>query len=221
MERNNILLSAHLRKLLCLTSHDPQYILDDVNDLELNDDDYITSNADIIESITQLNLPAFVSIDASLEGTSATTTINIVIPDVRRQDIDMEWQHRPAKTILTRIWKLPSQWGTGDTCINMAEAIGFILGDYTIPQDMPVIYITDSDNARTLQCNISKKSTFTHRQLIRKVKQGIDQAISNHLDFLTSQWPHEETLSAQTLDMYKRGEKLCQRWADLHKKTNQ
>ncbi len=218
MERNNILLSAHLRKLLCLTSHDPQYILDDVNNLEVNDDDYITSNADIIESITQLNLPAFVSIDASLEGTSATTTINIVIPDVREQDIDMEWQHRPAKTILTRIWKLPSQWGTGDTCINMAEAIGFILGDYTIPQDMPVIYITDSDNARTLQRNISKKSTFTHRQLIRKVKQGIDQAISNHLDFLTSQWPHAETLNAQTLDMYKRGEILCQSWADLHKK---
>ena len=127
---------------------------------------------------------------------------------------DMEWQHRPAKVVLSRIWKLPRQWGTGETCINMAEAFGFILGDYTIPPDIPVIYITDSNNARTLQRNIYKKSSLTHRQLVRKVKQGIDQAIANHLDFLTSQWPPEETLNAQTLDMYKRGEELCLRWAN-------
>ncbi len=40
----------------------------------------------------------------------------------------MEWQQRPAKPILTRAWKLPEQLGTGKTCINMAEAVGFILG---------------------------------------------------------------------------------------------
>jgi hypothetical protein len=69
-------------------------------------------NEDVMELIMQLNLPAFISIDASLEGTSATTSVNIVIPDVQPEDVEKEWQHRPAKTILTRIWKLPSQWGT-------------------------------------------------------------------------------------------------------------
>jgi hypothetical protein len=29
----------------------------------------------------------------------------------------------------------------------MAEAIGFIIGEYTIPPNMPIIYMTDSDNA--------------------------------------------------------------------------
>jgi len=128
MAHNNVALSAHLR-------FDNEYV----------------KNEDVMELITQLNLPAFISIDASLEGTSATTSVNIIIPDVQPEDVEKEWQHRPARTILTRIWKLPSQWGTGTTCINMAEALGFIIGDYTIPHNMPVIYITDSDNARTLQ----------------------------------------------------------------------
>jgi hypothetical protein len=102
----------------------------------------------------------------------------------------------------------------------MAEALGFIIGDYTIPHNMPVIYITDSDNARTLQRNISRKSQFTHRHLIRQIKRGIDQAIANHLDFLTSQWPHEENLSEQTLEMYRRGEELCQIWANPKAERN-
>jgi len=216
---NNVALSAHLRQLLCLTSNDPQYIHEDTAVVEFFDNKYV-KNEDVMELIMQLNLPAFISIDASLEGTSDTTSVNIVIPDVQPEDVEKEWQHCPAKTILTRIWKLPSQWGTGTTCINMAEALGFIIGDYTIPHNMPVIYITDSDNARTLQRNISRKSQFTHRHLIRQIKQGIDQAIANHLDFLTSQWPHEENLSEQTLEMYRRGEELCQIWANPKAERN-
>jgi len=150
MAHNNVALSAHLHQLLCLTSNDPQYIHEDTAVVELFDNEYV-KNEDVMELITQLNLPAFISIDASLEGTSDTTSVNIVIPDVQPEDVEKEWQHCPAKTILTRIWKLPSQWGTGTTCINMAEALGFIIGDYTIPHNMPVMYITDSDNARTLQ----------------------------------------------------------------------
>jgi hypothetical protein len=56
--------------------------------------------------------------------------------------------------------------------------------------------------------------------LIRQIKQGIDQAIANHLDFLTSQWPHEENLSEQTLEMYRRGEELCQIWANPKAERN-
>jgi hypothetical protein len=85
---------------------------------------------------------------------------------------------------------------------------------------MPIIYIIDLDNARTLQGNISKKAQFTHRHLIRKIKQGIDCSIANHLEFLTSQWPHEEDLSAHTLNKYRRGEELCQHWVNLQANQN-
>jgi hypothetical protein len=33
----------------------------------------------------------------------------------------------------------------------MAESIGLIIGEYTIPSDLPVIYITDSNNTRPLK----------------------------------------------------------------------
>jgi hypothetical protein len=39
----------------------------------------------------------------------------------------------------------------------MAEAIGFFIGEYTIPANLPVIYITDSNNARSLQKRIKIK----------------------------------------------------------------
>jgi hypothetical protein len=63
----------------------------------------------------------------------------------------------------------------------MAKALGFIIGKYTIPVDQPIIYITDSNNARTLQQNISNGDKFTHQKMFRNVKQGIDHSITNHL----------------------------------------
>jgi hypothetical protein len=64
------------------------------------------------------------------------------------------------------------------TFINMAKAIGFIIGEYAIPSDLPIIYITDSNNARTLQRNIKNQDMFTHQKMIRNVKQGIDHSIA-------------------------------------------
>ena len=71
---------------------------------------------------------------------------------------------------------------------------------------MPIIYITDSNNARTLQQNVRFKNKFTHRKMIRQVKQGINHAMANHLEYLTDKWPREEQLTRYTLELYKRGE---------------
>ena len=95
----------------------------------------------------------------------------------------------------------------------MAEALGFIIGEYTIPPDLPVIYITDSNNARTLQRNVKNKAKFTHRQMVRCVKQGIDQSIANHLELLTSKWIPEDQLSHSTRRLYAKGEEICKFWA--------
>jgi len=54
----------------------------------------------------------------------------------------------------------------------MAESIGFILGEYTIPAHLPIIYITDSNNARTLQRRVRHINNYTHRQRVRQIKQG-------------------------------------------------
>jgi hypothetical protein len=95
----------------------------------------------------------------------------------------------------------------------MAEVLGLILGEYMIPSEMPVIFITDSENARTLQRNIRNKSQHTHRAYIQRVKQGIDTALANHLEHLIAQWPREDRLNSFMWDTYERGEQICKLWA--------
>ena len=95
----------------------------------------------------------------------------------------------------------------------MAETMGFIIGDYTIPSDTPIICITDSNNAFTLQRKMKNGHRFTHQKMIRGIKQGIDQSITNHLEYLTSKWPKEDRLSPHVRNMYKRGENICHIWA--------
>ena len=114
-----------------------------------------------------------------------------------------------------RSWRLPKQWGTGKACINMAESIGFIIGAYTVPPDIPVLYITDSNNARTLQRNVKNNKGFTHRKMVRCVKQGIDQSIANHLEYLTSQWLSEDQIDENMNRLYAKGEEACKQWV-LH-----
>lgn len=111
----------------------------------------------------------------------ATVSMSIIAPHIKNTDTEDEWQKRTAKVLLIRSWRLPQQWGTGLTCINVAEALGFIIGKYTIPMDLPVIYITDSTKARALQRNVKNKNKFTHQQMIRHVKQGIDRIHSESL----------------------------------------
>ena len=109
---------------------------------------------EIIEDALQHDLPIFVSIDGSIDDSNlATTSISIVAPDIRDTDEkdSMAWQSRLAKVLLIRSWQLPKQWGAVKASINMTESLGFIIGEYTIPPDLPTIYITDSNNARTLQ----------------------------------------------------------------------
>ena len=64
----------------------------------------------------------------------------------------------------------------------MAEALGFIIGEYTIPAEIPVIYVTDSNNARCLQKRIRNSDTYTDRKIVRSIKQGINYSIANHLE---------------------------------------
>jgi hypothetical protein len=147
-----------------------------------NNDDSSFDNSildhEILECAMQHDLPIFVSIDGSLDENGVTTTsISIVAPDINDHDDvgSLNWQHRIVKILLICSWRLPKQW---DTCINMAELIGFILGEYTIPSDLPIIYITDSNNARVLQRRVKNKEDFTHQKMVRCVKQGIDYSIA-------------------------------------------
>jgi hypothetical protein len=107
-----------------------------------------------MEHASQHDLPIFVSIDGSVDDLGiATSTVSILAPDIREtDDIDSyEWQDRLARVLLIRSWRLPKYWGTAIADINMAEALGFILGEYTIPSGFQIIYVTDSNNAHTLQ----------------------------------------------------------------------
>jgi hypothetical protein len=97
---------------------------------------------EILERAMQHDLPIIISIDGSLDEYSVvTTSISIVAPDINDHDEvgSLNWQHRIAKLLLIHSWRLPKQWGTSQACINMAESIGFILGEYTIPSDLPIM----------------------------------------------------------------------------------
>jgi hypothetical protein len=131
------------------------------------DPEIYLSDMEILDAALQHDLPIFVSIDGSFDDEGvACTTISVLAPDIRDTNMinSNAWQNRLAKVLLICSWRLPTYWGTGTAGINMAEAIGFILGEYTIPADLPIIYITDSNNARTLQRNIVNLKKFTHRK---------------------------------------------------------
>jgi len=162
-------------------------------------------------------LPLCISIDGSLDSQGvATTTITILAPDIRDDDsLDCNiWENRPAKALLIRSWWLPLKWGTGSTSINMAESIGFILGEYSITADVPILYITDSNNARALQKNLKHTINLTHRKLVWHIKQGIDYAIANHLEYLTNKWPCYEQLDYHAQRQIRNGETLCEIWVN-------
>ena len=211
MQSNSESLSAHLTTILRLK---PDINATDATEANDPEENYPLSDLEILEYATQHDLPVFVCIDGSLSDDGiATVSVSLVAPDIQPKDLATEWEHRLAKILLTRSWRLPEHWGTGLTCINMAEALGFIIGEYTIPPEFPIIYITDSNNARTLQRNVRNRDSFTHRKLIRCVKQGIDHPIANHLEFLTSKWRHVDQLSPAMKRLYKRGEDICKLWA--------
>jgi hypothetical protein len=224
MQQNSELLSAHLKRLLHLQNK----ILDDdaPNDREddsldsIYDEDRLVLDHKILQHVAQLEIPIFLSIDASLDKGEAVSSISIVVPDTRENDTGLEWHDRPAKSLFTRAWRVPKYWGTTEVCISMAETFGFIIGEYSIPTDMPIIHITDSNNARTLQRNIKQGEQYTHRYMIRHIKQGIDHAIANHLEYLTSLWPQEENLDPYILELYKKGEDICRVWASKQMSGN-
>jgi len=209
MQNNSEKLSIHLKNILCLSKCSTQ--LD-------NDNTYAGGNRplrndEILDYATMHDLPIFIGIDGSLKDDFAIVSICIVAPNILLTDYDNEWHSRPPKILLIRTWKLPKQWGTSQTCINMAETLGFIIGEYSIPSDLPIIFITNSNNARTLQRNLKNNDSFTHRKLIRQVKQGIEHSIANHLEHLTKNWPKIEQLYPYTLELYKKGEEICKIWA--------
>ena len=200
MEFNSTHLSIHLKNILCLTP--------DKYESPTNQSTNI-SDQEIMDQAVQHDLPIFVSIDGSVDDKDNTmVSISIVGPDIRESDFALEWKERTAKVLLIRFWCLPSRWGTSKVCINMAESLGFILGEYTIPAHMPVIYITDSNNARTLKRHLTCIADFTHRKQVRSIKQGIDNSIANHLEHLLRQRPSQERLSEYNKRLYKRGERV-------------
>lgn len=187
MRQNSEELSQHLCNILRLNADSYE------NDYEISQlDNLYRANHEILDLAVQHDLPIFISIDGSLDDEGiATTSVSIISPDMRdTYDINSKaWQDRQAIILLICLWRLPKSWGTGQASINMAESIGFIIGEYTIPTDMPIIYITDSNNARTVQRNLKNIDDFTHRKKVRQVKQGINYAIANYLEYLTKKWP--------------------------------
>jgi hypothetical protein len=207
MKQNSELLSQHLASLLRL-----KYDREDNMNTPNVDEEYL-SDQEILSYATQHNLPLTISIDGSFNSEEgiATTTICITAPDIRETDPpDSDiWQYRCAKVLLIRSWRLPKKWGTGKATINLAESIGFILGAYTAPLGLPILHVTDSANARTLQRNVRHMNDFTLRKQMRTIIQGINSAVANHLEYLTAQWPDQHQDGSFEKQLYDQGLAWC------------
>jgi hypothetical protein len=103
MQENSEQLSAHLKNILSLSDEDTSK----APFTEEADTYTPMQNAEILNSAMQHDLPIVAGIDGSLANGDTTVSISIVAPDMRNGDIDMEWQHQPAKVLLIRSWKLP------------------------------------------------------------------------------------------------------------------
>jgi hypothetical protein len=117
MRENSEVLSKHLHSLLRLDTDD--MTVDEIDETITSTE--TMSNNEILYYATQHDLPIFVSMDGGLENGIATISITIVAPHILDTDEDDEWQNRPAKALLIRSWRLPREWGSNETCINMAE----------------------------------------------------------------------------------------------------
>jgi len=92
MQQNSKLLSAHFKRLLHLQNE----ILDDdaPNDREddsldsIYDEDRLVLDHEILQHVAQLEIPIFLSIDASLDKGEAVSSISIVVPDTREKTQD-------------------------------------------------------------------------------------------------------------------------------------
>jgi len=54
---------------------------------------------------------------------------------------------------------------------------------------------------------------FTHRKIIRQVKQGINASIANHLEYLSAQRNNVEDLSPEKI-LLNNGIERCKIWAE-------
>jgi hypothetical protein len=134
------------------------------------------SDSEILEYAMQHNMPIFLSVDDSFDKQGvANTTASIVAPDIRYTDNPQshDWQNKMAEILIIRSWRLPRRWGTGIVDINMAESLAFIIGEYTFPSGIPIINITDSNNARTLQRNIKSLDDFTHTKFDKSKRHSV------------------------------------------------
>jgi len=156
---------------------------DSNDDSVLNDSDRLIHNEEILDFVLQFDLPIFLSIDTSLQNRAAVSSVSLVTPDIRPNDEDNEWHHRRPRTLITRAWKLPEHGEQAKSALIWRKSY--------------------SENARMLQRNIRNKSQHTHRAYIRRVKQGIDTALANHLEHLIAQWPREDRLNTFMRDTYE------------------
>ena len=170
------------------------------------------SDHDIIHLAERHGLPLAIAIDGSYSNQRATTNISIISPDIHEEDTGNEWQDRLGIILLSRSIILPERWGYNESTINMAESLGILMSEYSLPSATPAMYITDSQNARSLHYNLNKGQDLTNCSLIRKVLQGIHQPIANQLSYALSQRYKEEDLCYEMHNRLIKGQQTCQEW---------
>jgi hypothetical protein len=162
MHQNSQNLVTHLRQILQLNPNQEEQDGGSKDRMPLQDH---LLDHEIYDLALAHDLPIFVSIDGSLDETGiATFSMTILAPDIKDTDTvnSLNWLDKIAKVLFIRSWRLPRQWGTSSACINMAKSLGFIIGEYIIAENLPIVYITDSYNARTLQKQVRHLNDFTH-----------------------------------------------------------
>jgi len=150
----------------------------------------------ITETIANSKSPIFIATDGGLvkdtmsssqeqpNNITATAAITICILDIRGDETldSKEWVNRPMKPLMSRIVKLPTEIGTNETDIAMAECWAMCLQEEALPKSIPRIVITDSSTARShMQYLVREGVKQTDRFYIRTILSGVCKSIISRL----------------------------------------
>ena len=88
-----------------------------------------------------------IAMDGGRTDTCCTSSMAIIVPNIREEDEMDEWMDRHAIPVLIRVCILPQKWGMEKTSINVAELVALCIAEYRVPEHHPAAFILDSDNA--------------------------------------------------------------------------
>lgn len=156
------------------------------------------SDYDILMAALNQDCPIFVFTDGGhknsdrKEGARNSAAIVMCRPDIDAAKGESfatgQWQSREMIPILTRIKILPEHIGAHQTDNGHAEMMAMCMAEELLPENLPAIFITDSEVTMGRYRILRDGKIQSDRQLVRKILGGTSKGITNRLYQNIADW---------------------------------